>query len=81
MQRSLSDPSNAAPSPARGYAPVLQDHGGERDALAALRGNLPSRTAAITPVIQIVGGNKWERRSCLAPLRRLDLAPPCPIVG
>jgi hypothetical protein len=58
MQRSLLDPSNAAPSPVRGYAPVLQDHGGERDALAALRGNDPGRTTAITPVIQIVGGNK-----------------------
>jgi hypothetical protein len=58
MQRTLFGTNDNPALPHRGYAPVLQDHAGERSALSALRDASPNTLASITPVIEIVGGNK-----------------------
>lgn len=54
-QRSLIPLAAELSTAKRGYVPVLQDHAGERGALAGLRATAPDVLGSVTPVIEIVG--------------------------
>jgi Beta protein len=54
-QRHLETHPEPSKSSEHGYVPVLQDHAGERDALASLRVTKPAGFESVIPVVEIVG--------------------------
>jgi Beta protein len=58
VQRHLETHPDASMNSERGYVPVLQDHAGERDALASLRVTKPAGFEFVVPVVEIVGRKK-----------------------
>jgi hypothetical protein len=60
MQPSLFDAATSPLPARRGYVPCLQDHAGELLALTSLRADAAAALDDLTPVIQVVGGNKRQ---------------------